>query len=364
MRTLFVIALGLLLYSGAKAQVAVYTFDSTCVPNCSVPANDCVGAGTRFPFSVNLTVLGSAGPFMPGSGVNGNGTNPCTSMKGFAVGQGGPTTNRARWADSWSTGAYIANDNFNVTLSAATFATVAITRIDHDESRSLTGPRMCQVMFSTDGGFSFTLLWQGVIPDNASWRSWSITSLNALAPMPVFSNTLIVRFQGFMSEAATGSWRIDNVRFYAAITNLPIELLSFTGTAQDDRIRLDWSTATETNNDYFTVLKSYDLLTWNVVETTSGAGTSVSTQSYSLVDRFPMIGTNYYKLLQTDFDGRSEEFPVIAVEWNIDDGLTRITDVSGREVRGWSMTHDLTDLPAGMYFAHSKYRPPRTIVKR
>lgn len=365
--TFFVIALGLLLYSGAQAQVVTYLFNAPCPTTCNNPGPDCPGVGNQNATSLNTSVIGTAGPFTVSPSLN-SGTATCSSpgfttpMNGFAAGNPA-NPSRARWASGWTTGvAANASHYFTVTLTAATYATVAITRIDLDESRSTTGPHMCQVMVSTDGGFSFTLLWQGVIPDNTSWRSWSITSLNSLAPMPTFTNTLIVRFQGFASEAGTGSWRVDNIRFYANIVNLPIELLSFNGKALEDRIMLDWSTATERNNDYFTVEKSYDLATWDVVGTASGAGTSLSTRDYTMSDRNPLPGWNYYRLSQTDYDGTHVVVGNVAVMWGVDDGLTRILDACGKVIFDWNDTYALTDMPPGIYMLQSRYETKRIVI--
>lgn len=326
MKQYLVIALlGFLLTPRANAQVASYLFDAPCTTTCNNPGPDCPGVGNANATSFNSSVIGTAGPFTVSPSLS-LGTASCsspvfsTSMNGFSAGNPA-NPSRARWASGWTTSVAASTIHyFTATLTAATYATVGITQITFDESRSATGPHMCQVMVSVDGG-PFTLLWQGVIPDNTGWRSWSITSFTALAPMPTFSNTLTVRFQGFASEALTGSWRIDNVRFYAAIVNLPIELLSFTGEAQEQDVRLDWSTATETNNDYFTVYRLESDATWSEVGRVIGAGNSVSTREYSLLDPEPKVGLNYYLLRQTDIDGAFEDSPMISVIWKPPDKI-------------------------------------------
>ncbi|MFA4852207.1 MAG: T9SS type A sorting domain-containing protein, partial [Bacteroidales bacterium] len=84
---------------------------------------------------------------------------------------------------------------------------------------------------------------------------------------------------------------------------LPIELLSFTSECDNQKIKLLWSTASETNNDYFTIEKSKDLQTWNIVATVNGAGNSNNYIYYSAEDNEPYSGNSYYKLKQTDYDG-------------------------------------------------------------
>ncbi len=90
-----------------------------------------------------------------------------------------------------------------------------------------------------------------------------------------------------------------------AQTPLPITLLNFDATPKDRSVLLDWATATEINNDYFTIEKSQDGENWNVFEIVNGAGNSQTTISYSTIDNYPFKGLSYYRLKQTDFDGQS-----------------------------------------------------------
>ncbi len=85
---------------------------------------------------------------------------------------------------------------------------------------------------------------------------------------------------------------------------LPIELLKFTAKLLDtDVALLEWITASEINNDYFTIEKSDDGITWEEISTINGAGNSSIALSYSDVDNSPLPGLSYYRLKQTDFDG-------------------------------------------------------------
>jgi hypothetical protein len=84
---------------------------------------------------------------------------------------------------------------------------------------------------------------------------------------------------------------------------LPIELVSFGATCEDDGVLLAWSTATELNNDHFTIERSSDVEHWEEVGIVPGAGNSSSLLHYSLVDEAPLPGIAYYRLKQTDMDG-------------------------------------------------------------
>ncbi|MEL6971400.1 MAG: T9SS type A sorting domain-containing protein [Bacteroidota bacterium] len=85
---------------------------------------------------------------------------------------------------------------------------------------------------------------------------------------------------------------------------LPIQLLDFQAKAQDNYTTLlNWQTASEYNNEYFTVERSVDGRTFLPLEKVPGAGFSDAELSYQTIDPSPHIGLNYYRLKQTDFDG-------------------------------------------------------------
>lgn len=85
---------------------------------------------------------------------------------------------------------------------------------------------------------------------------------------------------------------------------LPIELISFTTAICDRNVCLDWSTASETNNDFFTVERAADGRNFENLSQLDGAGNSSSTLNYSYIDYAPIKGVGYYRIKQTDFDGR------------------------------------------------------------
>lgn len=100
----------------------------------------------------------------------------------------------------------------------------------------------------------------------------------------------------------------------AGINPLPIELINFKGSFAKDEVYLKWSTLTETNNDFFTVEKSADGINFEEIARIKGAGTTKQQSDYSLVDGKPYGGFSYYVLKQTDYNGKSKSFPMIAVE--------------------------------------------------
>ncbi len=85
--------------------------------------------------------------------------------------------------------------------------------------------------------------------------------------------------------------------------SLPIELISFKAILKNQIVDLKWQTATEINNDYFTVEKSKDGFVWITVAEQPGAGNSNTFLNYNDVDLNPFIGVSYYRLKQTDYNG-------------------------------------------------------------
>jgi hypothetical protein len=85
---------------------------------------------------------------------------------------------------------------------------------------------------------------------------------------------------------------------------LPIELLNFSAAVNSEKtVDLKWTTASEKNNDFFTLEKSKEGAVYKEITKVKGAGNSSSVLHYSSVDPDPFFGVSYYRLKQTDYDG-------------------------------------------------------------
>lgn len=97
---------------------------------------------------------------------------------------------------------------------------------------------------------------------------------------------------------------------------LPVELLYFEPICGSDSVAvLEWSTATESNNDYFTLYRSSNGEDWKEIGKVDGQGTSYQVTDYRFVDR-DLSGNEqayYYRLQQTDYDGKFEIFEMKAI---------------------------------------------------
>lgn len=107
---------------------------------------------------------------------------------------------------------------------------------------------------------------------------------------------------------------------------LPITLLYFNGDCKDSIVELNWATASEINNDYFTIeytnsLNDEDVM-WTPIGIVNGAGNSNTMQTYQFIDKPILRDINaeiiYYRLKQTDYNGNYEYFSSIYVDCRID----------------------------------------------
>ncbi|MGL1888718.1 MAG: T9SS type A sorting domain-containing protein [Reichenbachiella sp.] len=85
---------------------------------------------------------------------------------------------------------------------------------------------------------------------------------------------------------------------------LPVKFLDFNAYKKEDHILINWSTASEDNNDFFTVEKSFDGVKFQAIGTVAGAGNSNDVLNYQFVDKEISGNLIYYRIKQTDFDGK------------------------------------------------------------
>ena len=94
---------------------------------------------------------------------------------------------------------------------------------------------------------------------------------------------------------------------------LPVEWLDIEAIAYEGKIKINWSTAQEIGNDYFTVERSINGFDFEPLDEIQGAGYSIELQNYSFIDTQPYVGLAYYRIRQTDYDGQSDVSSVVAI---------------------------------------------------
>jgi len=99
----------------------------------------------------------------------------------------------------------------------------------------------------------------------------------------------------------------------AGLNPLPVEWFNFSANYNKGAVNLVWETASEKNNDYFTIEKSKEGKEFLPIGKINGAGNSLAMNHYSFTDKNPYEGTNYYKIKQTDFDGNYKFSDIVSV---------------------------------------------------
>jgi hypothetical protein len=183
----------------------------------------------------------------------------------------------------------------------------------------------------------------------------------------------------------------------AATSPLPVTLVYFKVVVDGDKVRMDWETSMERDNAFFTVQRSKDGDSWADLIVVPANGAGVSPADYEATDSDPLQGSSYYRLVQTDRDGKSSysaicKVTMAAVSADIVAGpnpaadhiavtsphggqlLLQLVDLRGHVVRalanspGNSAVLSLTGIAGGVYILRIQQGPTYTtrtiVVKR
>jgi hypothetical protein len=220
---------------------------------------------------------------------------------GFPAG----VTGDAASISGWPTGGISNNDfaEFSVTPQGYRFS---ITSVTFDCNRSAQGPTQLVVRSNQDnfgGNIGSTSVGEGFSNQNYG------VSFNDLETEVKF------RIYAHSAMSGSGTLRIDNLRINGVVTlvPLPVELLSFKSQVLDNEVKLTWETAWERNAQGFEVQRSSDLRNFTTLSTQPAAGNTRERMAYTFTDVSPIVGTNYYRLRQTDHDGKWAFSKIIAV---------------------------------------------------
>lgn len=156
---------------------------------------------------------------------------------------------------------------------------------------------------------------------------------------------------------------------------LPVELTTFKATVDVEKaeVLIKWETATEINNDYFSIERRGIMdAKFEAIGQVKGAGNSSKPLIYNWIDAQPIAGIAYYRLRQVDADGAATYSKIESVSFNkgkkikiyptitegpltIDNGNQRIDNVEIFNALGQLMLRsnqnqvDLSALTRGMY---------------
>lgn len=132
---------------------------------------------------------------------------------------------------------------------------------------------------------------------------------------PTIYNRLVLLFDlgniGNGSSAST--FFFDDIE---QLVVLSVEMSEFAVEELDGDAVINWTTATEINNDYFEVRRSKDGLNFETIGVVQGNGNASSANRYSFTDPDPIARTSYYQLAQVDFNGSGSYSKIVSL--NID----------------------------------------------
>ncbi len=196
--------------------------------------------------------------------------------------------------DDEFTATYIADDpdkSYDATSKDGTINNISV--LEYWELSRDKGSSNVSVSLSWDGSSAVGVPAELIVArwDGSQWKDHGNTGTTGGANSGTITSEVITSFSPF----TLGSTTANNV--------LPIDLISFDAKLDGDLVKLSWETASEINNDYFTLERSVDAVSWEEFKTIKGSGNSNQILSYKDYDYTPYLGTSYYRLKQTDFDG-------------------------------------------------------------
>lgn len=111
---------------------------------------------------------------------------------------------------------------------------------------------------------------------------------------------------------------------FPGVAPLPVTLTSYTASPRNQTSLLDWTTESEYNNDFYTLEYSTNGRDFEILDEINGKGTTAETSSYQYIHKNPIIGENYYRLTQIDFDGTQEVLGTKVLTFKTDEIIVKI----------------------------------------
>lgn len=165
------------------------------------------------------------------------------------------------------------------------------------------------------------------------------TITSTFNPLTVFGTN--TPYFGF--TASTGG--LNNTQsFCNPASLLPVELISFHSYCYEEATKIYWSTASETNNDYFLLQKSLNGILYEDLAKIPAAGQKSSESNYEFSDPDKTAGVSYYRLVQVDLNGESETYDAIASSCYVSDAdKLHIENIHASDNEGLSFVYVAPD---------------------
>lgn len=151
------------------------------------------------------------------------------------------------------------------------------------------------------------------------WFFYDISNLNGFYGVTLPTTTIALAFVLNTSGSGSLDNKYSHVEFLSIYDPepLPVEMLEFSASLQDEGTMVKWVTASENNSLKFDLYKSLDGTTWAYQNEIPAAGFSNSELTYKYFDARIEPGYSYYKLIQIDIDGEEDIYGPVYVYRNI-----------------------------------------------
>ena len=90
----------------------------------------------------------------------------------------------------------------------------------------------------------------------------------------------------------------------SVLTPLPVTLTRFQAHVEEKTVQLSWTTGSETNSSHFMVERAVDGVHFEPIARVPAAGNATTPRYYRHADASPLKGTTFYRLAQSDKDGK------------------------------------------------------------
>ncbi len=141
-------------------------------------------------------------------------------------------------------------------------------------------------------------------------------------------------------DGAIGIDNVNAINFRSG--TLPIALLSYSSKIlQNNTVLLNWSSAQETNNNFYQIERSQDGVSFNNLGEVKSIGNNTGNNNYHFTDMSPLNGQNFYRLSQTDLDGKTKYLGIVKASLKINNRI----NIYPNPVSGGRITMRLNYLP-------------------
>ena len=301
----------------------MYNVSSTDCPTAGFPSRQAYGGVALTPTATKVFMGGSGGEGHDNGGQGSTGTagGGIIMIKAATVTNGASWTISANGTDQTVIGTNDGNGGGgaggSILLDVSGSYTNAVTVSAKGGYGGSQNQSSCH---GTGGGGGGGLLWfsttAGSVPANVTTSvvggaPGSNTNVSFDCGVATWGAT-VGSAGGVLTGLASGATVFLNINDCG--TALPIELASFRADVVEEKVTINWTTASEINNDYFSIERSENGHEFTEVLHVSGAGNSTENLHYSAIDEHPVFGTSYYRLKQTDYDGRSTNSQIASIK--------------------------------------------------